>query len=155
MIEESGVVLAIEDGIAEVETIRTSSCSTCRARHGCGHHAIAQVSNSNRMLMKTLAPKSLQIGDKVVVGIPEDSLLSASIWMYAVPMLGLVMGATVPSLLTEQSVVNVLGALGGFFGGLWWARKKSFGMTENPDFYPRILRVETAVTQPLKFVPQS
>ena len=143
MIEEQGTVLSIEDGIAEVETIRTSTCSTCRARHGCGHHAIAKVSNSNRMLMKVIAPESLLVGQDVTVGIPEDTLLQASAWMYAVPLISLVVGASLPSLFTEQSIVSVVGALSGFAGGLWAAKRKASREADNPDFYPRVLKINT------------
>ena len=54
MIEENGRVLSIKNGFAEIETIRTSSCTACRARHGCGHHAVAQMSSSNRMKMDAI-----------------------------------------------------------------------------------------------------
>lgn len=143
MIEEQGTVLSIDDGIAEVETIRTSTCSTCRARHGCGHHAIAKVSNSNRMLMKVIAPESLVVGQNVTVGIPEDTLLQASVWMYAVPLLGLVAGASLPSLFAEQTILSIVGALGGFLGGLWAAKRKASREADNPEFYPRILKINT------------
>lgn len=141
MIEENGTVLSIKDGIAEVETIRTSSCTSCRARHGCGHHTIAKVSNSNRMLMKVIAPSSLAVGQSVVIGIPEDTLLQASLWMYAVPLAGLVLGASLPTLITEQTVISIVGAVSGFAGGLWAAKWKSSHEADNPDFYPRVLRI--------------
>ena len=141
MIAENGIVLSVEDGIAEVETIRTSSCTSCRARHGCGHHAIAKVSNSNRMLMKAIAPSNLEVGQSVVVGIPEDTLLQASLWMYAVPLLGLVLGAALPTIFSEQTIISIVGALSGFAGGLWAAKWKSSHEANNPDFYPRVLRI--------------
>lgn len=154
MIEENGTVLSIEDGIAEIETIRTSSCTTCRARHGCGHHAIAKVSSSNRMLMKAIAPDSLKVGNSVVVGIPEDTLLQASVWMYAVPLLGLVAGASLPSLFTEQTVISVVGAISGLLGGLWAAKWKAARETTNPNFYPRVLKINSNQTERIPVVQQ-
>lgn len=142
MIEENGTVLSVENGIAEVETIRTSSCTSCRARHSCGHHVIAKVANSNRMQMKVVATEGLAVGQQVVVGIPEDTLLQASLWMYAIPLLGLVLGATIPSLFTEQSLISVVGALSGFAGGLWAAKWKASTVAHNPEFYPRVLRIK-------------
>lgn len=141
MIEEKGVVLNAESGLAQVETIRTSSCQSCRARHGCGHHAIAQVSSANRMLMTALDPLSVKVGQRVVVGIPEDTLLRASIWMYLVPLLGLVLGATLPSLVSEQQIFAVLGSVSGFAGGFLFARFQSRRHQEDPNFYPQVLRV--------------
>lgn len=155
MIEESGTVLAIKDGIAQVETIRTSSCNSCRARHACGHRAIAKVSNSNRMLMQVAAPDSLQVGQHVTVGIPEDTLLQASMWMYLVPLLGLVAGAALPSLVTEQTLVSVVGAIGGFAGGLWAAKRKSSMEADNPDFHPRVIKINTDQVQTIPVVQQT
>ncbi|MGB2065225.1 SoxR reducing system protein RseC [Marinomonas gallaica] len=155
MIEENGTVLSIEDGIAEVETIRTSSCTSCRARHGCGHHTIAKVSNSNRMLMKAIATDDLKTGQSVVVGIPEDTLLQASLWMYAVPLLGLVLGASLPSLVTEQTLISVVGAISGFAGGLLAAKWKSSQETKNPDYYPRVLRINTNQAQIIPVVQKA
>ncbi|ADZ90149.1 SoxR reducing system RseC family protein [Marinomonas mediterranea] len=152
MIEENGTVLAVDDGFAEVETIRTSSCETCRARHGCGHHTIAKVTNSNRMQMKAIAPMPVKVGQKVVVGIPEDTLLQASMWMYAIPLLGLMLGATLPSLFTAQTFVSILLACFGFAGGLYLARRKSQQETDNPNFYPKILRIDSSQKRSIEIV---
>lgn len=152
MIKEQGTVLSIHDQIAEVETIRTSSCDSCRARHGCGHRAIAKVSNSNRMLMKAIAPEGLEVGQNVVVGIPEDTLLQASLYMYAVPLVGLVLGAALPSVFTEQTLFSIVGAISGFAGGLWVAKRKSAQEASNPDFYPRVLRINKTQVQTIPVV---
>ncbi|TDP00493.1 SoxR reducing system RseC family protein [Marinomonas balearica] len=152
MIEESGTVLAVEDGFADVETIRTSSCESCRARHGCGHHTIAKVTNSNRMQMKAIAPIPVQVGQKVVVGIPEDTLLQASMWMYAIPLLGLMLGATIPSLFTDNTFFPIFLACIGFAGGLYLAKRKSQKETDNPNFYPKILRIDSTHKQTINIV---
>ncbi|MGO2354482.1 MAG: SoxR reducing system RseC family protein [Marinomonas foliarum] len=143
MIEESGKVLSIEEGFADVETIRTSSCTSCRARHACGHHAIAQVSSSNRMRMKAIDSFNVKVGQSVVVGIPEDTLLQASAWMYLIPLLGLVGGAVLPSLWEGESGIAVIFSIIGFAGGLLLARNKSKKEKHNLDYYPKIIRIET------------
>lgn len=143
MIEENGRVLAVKNGFAEIETIRTSSCTACRARHGCGHHAVAQMSSSNRMKMNALCDLDVLVGQEVVVGIPEDTLLKASIWMYLIPLIGLIGGATLPSLINNDPILPVMGALLGFSGGFLFARGKAEGVSGNPDFMPRVLRVKT------------
>ncbi|MDB4837545.1 SoxR reducing system RseC family protein [Marinomonas sp.] len=143
MIEETGKVLAVEDGFAEVETIRTSSCNACRARHACGHHVIAKVSSSNQMRMRAIDALQVSVGQEVVVGIPEDTLLQASIWMYFIPLLGLVGGAVSPSLWGGGSNIAVTFSIIGFALGLWLARHKSKQEMNNLDYYPRILRTES------------
>ena len=141
MIEETGKVLSVEEGFADVETIRTSSCTSCRARHGCGHHAIAQVSSANRMRIRAIDPISVEVGQNVVVGIPEDTLLQASVWMYFIPLLGLIGGAVLPSLLGGESGIAAVFSIIGLTAGLLLARKKSKQEMNNPDFYPKILKI--------------
>jgi len=143
MIEENGRVLSIRNGFAEIETIRTSSCTACRARHGCGHHAVAKMSSSNRMKMNAICDVDVAVDQEVVVGIPEDTLLKASIWMYFIPLVGLIGGATLPSLISSDPVLPVMGALLGFSGGFFFARSKAEKESTNPDFMPRVLRVKT------------
>lgn len=143
MIEETGKVLSIEEGFADVETIRTSSCTSCRARHGCGHYAIAHVSSANRMRMRAIDPLTVKVGQKVVVGIPEDTLLQASVWMYMIPLLGLVGGAILPSSWGGGSGIAVIMSILGFASGLLLARNKSKQERYNLDYYPKILRIET------------
>lgn len=143
MIEETGRVLTTEDGFAEVETIRTSSCTACRARHGCGHHAVAQLSSTNRMRMRAVDPLQVEVGQEVIVGIPEDTLLKASIWMYCVPLMGLVLGASLPSLLSDEPIWSVIASIAGFAGGLLFARKQAQKQATNSAFQPRILRVKS------------
>lgn len=155
MIEETGKVLSVEAGFAEVETIRTSTCTSCRARHGCGHHAIAQVSAANRMRMRAIDPLTVEVGQSVVVGIPEDTLLQASVWMYLIPLLGLVGGAVLPSIWGGESGIAVIFSIIGFAGGLFLARKKSKQEMNNLDYYPKILRIESLEGEqvPLVFAP--
>ena len=143
MVEESGIVLSVSEGLAEVETVRTSSCTACQAKSACGHHAIAKVSSSNRMRMMVSDSLDSQIGQEVVVGIPEDTLLKASVWMYLVPLLGLVLGAVLPGLVNDSSALAALGSVLGLTAGLYFARKESLKHVNDPDFQPKILSIKT------------
>lgn len=147
MVEESGIVLSVSDGFAEVETVRTSSCTACQAKSACGHHAIAKVSSSNRMRMMVSDTFASQVGKEVVVGIPEDTLLKASIWMYLVPLLGLVLGAVLPSLVSDVSIFAAIGSILGLATGLYFARKVSLAHVNDPDFQPKILSIKTKPIQ--------
>lgn len=147
MVEESGIVLSVSQGLAEVETVRTSSCTACQAKSACGHHAIAKVSSSNRMRMMVSDSFATQVGQEVVVGIPEDTLLKASIWMYLVPLVGLVLGATLPGLINDSAALAAIGSIIGLAAGLAFARKASLEHANDPDFQPKILSIKTKPIQ--------
>lgn len=142
MIEEVGTVISIHSlDIVEVETVRTSSCQACKAKSACGHHAIAQVSSTNRMRVFAKDSFSSRVGETVTIGIPEESILSASILMYLIPLIGLMIGATVSSIFTDQVYLAVLFSIFGLVSGLWIARKQSIKHQSNPNFHPRVLRL--------------
>ena len=105
--------------------------------------------------MQVEAPDALQVGQRVTIGIPEDTLLQASMWMYAVPLIGLVAGAALPALVTEQSMVSMVGAIGGFAAGLWAAKRKSSMEANNPDFHPRVIDINTDQVQTIPVVQQT
>lgn len=142
MVEEQGTVISIHaNNIVEVETIRTSSCNACQAKAACGHHAIAQVSSSNRMRVFATDLLAAKVGQKVKIGIPENSLLSASILMYLLPLLSLILGAVLMDIATANSIFTALAAIAGFGLGLWFARVQSLKYQSNPDFHPRVLHI--------------
>lgn len=141
MIEEVGIVVGIDDKIAEIEIVRTSACSACKAKAACGHHAIAQVSSKNRMRLFAIDLLASKVGQEVIVGIPENTLLKASLLMYLVPIIGLVVGAIVSSLFTDQPFVAAISTVLGLLIGLGVAKQQSAKYQSNPEFHPRVLAV--------------
>ncbi|TBR37767.1 sigma E positive regulator RseC/MucC [Marinomonas agarivorans] len=142
MVEETGVVISsYAPNLVEVETVRTSSCTACKAKSACGHHAIAQVSSSNRMRVIATNNVAARVGQRVKIGIPENSLLGASVLMYLVPLISLILGAVLVDVVTSSSSLAALGAIFSFFGSLLFVRQQSLKYQSNPDFHPRVLRV--------------
>ncbi|WP_257295704.1 SoxR reducing system RseC family protein [Endozoicomonas sp. YOMI1] len=100
MIEEQGRVLAVQCDFVWVETIRQSGCSSCIARNGCGQHLSEQYrASSSFSYIKALCPWVVKKGDMVVVGIPEDSLLKASFLIYLFPLLLMMAGIWLSSVM--------------------------------------------------------
>jgi sigma-E factor negative regulatory protein RseC len=107
------------------------------------------------MRMRAIDPLAVEVGQSVVVGIPEDTLLQASVWMYLIPLLGLIGGAVLPSVWGGESGIAVIFSIIGFAGGLLLARNKSKQEINNLDYYPKILRIESLKGDqiPLVFTP--
>ncbi|WP_257266685.1 SoxR reducing system RseC family protein [Endozoicomonas sp. ONNA2] len=93
MIEEQGRVVAVERDFVWVETIRQSSCAICSARNGCGQHLFEKYRfSSSFSYIKAICPLVVKKGDTVVVGIPKASLLKASFMIYLFPLLLMMAG---------------------------------------------------------------
>lgn len=142
MIKEVGTVVNTDGQLAEIEIIRTSACSACKAKAACGHHAIAQVSSKNRLRVFAKDVFDSKVGQQVEVGIPETTLLMASVLMYFVPILGLVAGAMLSKVFTDQAAVAAAFGVTGLVLGLIFARKQSKKYQANPEFHPQVLSVK-------------
>jgi sigma-E factor negative regulatory protein RseC len=91
MIEESAVVVKIENHQVWVESGPNSACGGCLQKASCSTNAIG------RVLKKKSVPvdsdMQLKTGDQVMVAIDESLLLRASLLLYLVPLIALFSGA--------------------------------------------------------------
>lgn len=142
MIEESGRVVAVEEGAVWVETIKQAGCSSCSARAGCGHHVLDAAQSGARARVRALASgHGLRVDDQVVLGIPEGLLLRGAVLVYLVPLLLLFAGALAGSRLTWgegdlSAALGVTGLLAGFLVNRWHSRRHQ----RDSEHHPRVLR---------------
>ena len=115
MIEEQGRVLSIEPGAVWVETIRRSTCGSCQARAGCGQALLSKLGSRSRQgFVRVLTDAVHQIGDEVIIGVPEHAVVSGSAWVYLVPLAALFVfsllaqeaGMTEPMVIAAPSAVT-------------------------------------------------
>lgn len=93
MITETGRVVAVGKGNAWVQAIRASACESCSARSGCGQRVLAAASSGRANQVLVGNNLGARVGDQVTVAVSESALLSASLLVYALPLLLLVLGA--------------------------------------------------------------
>ncbi|MCK9637591.1 MAG: SoxR reducing system RseC family protein [Methylobacter tundripaludum] len=91
MIEESAIVVKIENHQVWVESGPYSACGGCLKKASCATNAIGSV------LKKKSVPVDsdiqLKTGDQVMVAIDENLLLRASLLLYLTPLIALFTGA--------------------------------------------------------------
>ena len=102
MIEESAVVVKIENHQVWVESGPNSGCGGCQQKASCTTQAISSV------LKKKSVPVDsdiiLKVGDAVRVAIDENLLLRASLILYVLPLIALFTGAGMVDWLLADSV---------------------------------------------------
>lgn len=129
MIEEAGYVVAVEDDLIWVETIRTSPCDTCSVQKGCGHGLVNKASSGKTFRFSVERQnQEVSLGDQVTLGIPEDSLIKASLFCYLMPMLLLILGATAGHLLINE-LFSILGGLLGLVTGFLLVKRFDGALT--------------------------
>lgn len=126
MMTEQGRVLAIEDDGLWVETYQKSACDQCSAQKGCGQSLLAKSLMQNMHCVKAcFGSPSRRIwkeGDTVVIGIEESVLLWATFVSYFPPLIAMLAGAGLASILGKSDAFAVSGAFLGLASGFLFVR---------------------------------
>jgi sigma-E factor negative regulatory protein RseC len=125
MIEESAVVVKIENHQVWVESGQNSACGGCLQKASCAASAVGSV------LKKKPVPVDcdiqLKTGDRVMVAIDESLLLRASLLLYLVPLIALFTGASMADWLLDNMLYADLWIAGSavlsFLVSLWVINK--------------------------------
>ncbi|MFT7261838.1 MAG: sigma-E factor negative regulatory protein RseC [Glaciecola sp.] len=149
MIEEIGVICAIEQHNSQqvvlVETQIKSTCGSCEAQSNCGTGAIAKVFATKRETLRFRLNDTVEVGQKISLGIPEENLLKASAMVYCLPLFALVLSA-----LVGQSIFPLVGLMAegwlilfsAICSGLTFRFVRRFlSNSDQGEFHPRILKV--------------
>lgn len=142
MIEETGVVVTVAGDLAEVETRRQGACGSCSASGACGTSLLARWLGRKPLLLRAHNPIGAAPGDTVVVGVPEEGLVRASLVAYLIPLIGFMGGAMAGSHLFP-ALGNGAGALGAGAGlalGLSWVARFGRAHSLDPRYRALVLR---------------
>lgn len=145
MITETGTVIALKGEQVWVQTIRQSACESCSARSGCGQRVLASVSDgrANQVLVHNAV--NARVGDEVTLGIDEQALLAASLVVYAVPLLLMVLASIAGHKMSGGLDAGaIMGAVVGLAAGFWIGRWIQAGRGDR--YQPRLLRVSRIAT---------
>lgn len=141
MIEEKGRVLSVEDGAVWVETVRRSTCGSCQAKAGCGQALMQRLGSGARQgFIRVTSDRDYQIGEEVVIGIPDDAVVRGSLWVYAVPLVGLFAFASAASAMGLGEPETIAAAFSGLFTGFGVVRWHAMRSTRDPSLQPRVLK---------------
>lgn len=95
MIEETAHVVKVDRNRVWVASNQTSGCGGCAQKTSCTTQVIASVLKKKSVAVEVDSMLSLCVGDVVTVAIDEKLLLLASLLMYMLPLLALLIGGGV------------------------------------------------------------
>lgn len=149
MIEATGIVRELEGSQALVEVQRRTACGGCASQDGCGTSVIAAWFGRRPSRLWVRAPTPVRVGETVVVSLPEAMLLQASLLMYLLPVLGLVGGAALGSLLagaaTGGDLPGIAGGVLGLLAGLGASHARAADLTARPGAEVVVMRRQGVV----------
>lgn len=122
MIEEMATVVAINQDKVTLESQVKSSCSSCQQVDNCGSGQVAKAIPLKKLTLVVSSKLSLNIGDSVVLGLPEKGLLQVAAQVYLLPLTGLIAASALGQYLVSLGILPhelfaiLLGITGGYSG---------------------------------------
>jgi len=120
MILETGRVIAVDDDVAWVETVRRSSCGACSSQDSCGPNLLDRFLAGRRTHVRVRLVgdgRQVAINDLVEIGLAENMIVRASALAYLLPLAGLIVGAAAGSgamFVGSADAASMIGAALGF-----------------------------------------
>jgi sigma-E factor negative regulatory protein RseC len=145
MITENAIIVSIENNQTWIETQRKSACGQCAASKGCGTSVLSKVIGNKFSKMKALNKINAQVGDEVVVGLNEQSLLKGAFMTYLLPLLYLFLFSFFGQLISQNLQVHnnellvIFFAVLGFYFGMRHVKIFSESIAKDENYQPVIL----------------
>lgn len=144
MIEALAKVIAIDDGEITVEAVQSSACASCH-QQDCSAGTVNKALGNKTHRMVLPCQQAVQPGDQVVLAIPERGLVTASLLVYMLPLLCVMLALVIaePLLASEPSgelpliIVSVIAGL----CGLLLARRWAVRLQARKLLEPEVVRV--------------
>jgi len=118
MITEEAVVTRCESGQAEVRLQRASACGHCELSQGCGTGAIGRLLGNRSRPLMIETQQDLKPGDRLLLGLSETALVKASLTVYGLPLLLMIIAGLLAALLGWAdrwvALLSIVGFLGGY-----------------------------------------
>ena len=144
MIEQVAHVHAIDQATVWLDTLRLSTCNSCSMKSGCGQRLMNQATDCKRSRIELPVPHNmtLNVGDEVVLGIPQKAFIKASLLTFAMPLIIMLVCALLAQWWDFSEPVTVVSALLGLILGLLLLRRysQSDAVLSSNQWQPIILR---------------
>ena len=104
ILEEEGVVLAVDpagDSVAATARVRLLAGEHCE---GCPASSLCRPETGDRRIMEVADPVGVSVGDRVRVAVPGDAVMRASFLVYGLPLLLLLLGVWLGTLVWGPEV---------------------------------------------------
>lgn len=112
-------VIAVDGGLATVETERTSACEGCHKKEDGGCSVCSLMGGNGRKLVAGAENRAgARVGDRVTVESATGRILGYAAMVFLMPLVTCLAGGLLASALTAHGGLRVLGAAIGF--GVWF-----------------------------------
>jgi len=147
MIEEQALVISLQGDQALIEVQRQNACQSCDLSEGCGTGSLGRLLGYKKLALSITNSHKLQVGDHIVIGMPDKYFHIAGFLVYLLPLIGLFCFALVANyLFNGTESVTVLSSLAGLAFGLFFSgrlAKHDLALKLKPQFIRQIYSSQT------------
>ncbi len=146
MIEQQGLIVAVAGEVASVRLGGSSGCAVCDAGKGCGAGIFGRLLQRKPVVLELHNQPGAQLGQSVMVGLPETLFLRLVFSFYLFPLLAGLVGAAVGhyisvKLQVASAVSDGLALLGAVLAGVFALMWNKQGSGKPLDEFPRKITV--------------
>jgi sigma-E factor negative regulatory protein RseC len=149
--EELATVTGVSRGDITVVSQIKSTCNSCSQVSSCANGQVAKAIPHKKLSFTLNKPKSLynqviDIGDSVLLTVPEEDVLRSAWQVYLLPIFGLFSFSAfgqwlvLEDILAHELIAMVIGTFGGYLG-YRLAKKLQSDPVKQKKLQPKILRV--------------
>ena len=153
MVFEQATVKAVEPGVAWLTAQQRSACDSCRAQSGCGQAVLNRLMRRDSQPVRALLPAELQsrvaVGVEVTVAIPMHTVVLGSLFIYLLPIVGLLCAAALASAAGWNEPLVAAAAFAGLLGGGGLVRGASRRVNSHPAVQPSVVSCADGLTEAL------
>ncbi len=134
MIKEQALVTRVTGNRVYIQSMQSSACQHCIQQDSCGTALYAKILPSREIAL--FSKLNLHAGDTVIVGIEENHLLRASLFVYLLPLLSMLLTV---GFFEGGEVMSALLAFSSLTAGLYVVNRFQQRFTQNLMSPPRII----------------
>lgn len=142
MVEGIAHVVALEGSMVWLEPEQTTSCGSCASSSVCGAKG-GIGTTANRLEARRFALENhpgLVVGERVVVGIRENTLIKASLTAYAIPLAAMLGTGAMAQWAAGSDGITMFAMAAGLVLGLGISRLTAGYLSSRGDLAPRFMR---------------
>lgn len=117
MLTESARVIRRDGNRVVLELQRGSACGHCEMSQGCGTGALGRLLGKRLRPLVVESDQDYRPGDDVELALPEAALVRASLLVYGLPLLGMLLGGSVASAASASEWLVAVAVCAGFLAG--------------------------------------
>ena len=140
MIEETAIVIDVNEQQVLLQTQRKSACQSCSVKSGCGTSTLAKVVGKRSSRFTVEKKFDVESGDSVIIAIDENALVQGSLLIYLFPLVFMMLAGIVAEYLFATELVTILSVVLSFVCAMIFVRFVISVSTLKKSVQPHIVR---------------